>query len=644
MVVIMVLQICTMSERYFMLKVHFIPNNVSVDADPGADLLETARRAGITIAAPCGGKGTCGKCRVHVIEGEVERGSDPISDQGSDPLVCACRTRVAGTPLVIEIPESSRIDETEAVTSPLDETFAEIAPEGSLAESITLQVGAPMPEDGLSDIDRLKNAVTAATGVQHVAYPLSVMQCAADRLRRENGSVTVTLHADEPAGIVRIQSGRVMTGHYGVAVDLGTTTIAVALVDLKTGAVRSGKSTYNGQIPFGLDVISRINYAARHNGLSDLRKSVLETINNLLRAVADEHGVESADITAAIISGNTVMIHLLLGLNPEYIRLHPYTPTLLDVPVFSAQEIGLAVCPDAVIYISPCVGSYVGGDITAGILCCGLAADADALRLFIDVGTNGEIVIGNRDFLMTCACSAGPAFEGGGIDCGMRASPGAISSVAVDAKTGVPAIGVIGNVKPRGICGSGMIELIAALFTHGWLDQSGKLNRDMPSPNVRIDGRRARYLLAGANESATGRELWISETDIENILRAKAAVYSACALMLSHIGAGFNDIERVYVGGGFGKSLNIMNAITIGLLPDLPPQRFTYIGNSSLYGSYLLLLSAEKRRLQKELARKMTYIDLSSDPTYMDQYIAALFLPHTDMRLFPSVESGRRKT
>jgi uncharacterized 2Fe-2S/4Fe-4S cluster protein (DUF4445 family) len=356
--------------------------------------------------------------------------------------------------------------------------------------------------------------------------------------------------------------------------------------------------------------------------------------------VARNASIDPGRITAAVVSGNTTMIHLLLGMTPEHIRLAPYTPTVLQSPYLNAREVGIEINPDSWICFSPHVGSYVGGDITAGLLCTDLATESEKVNLFIDIGTNGELVVGNRDFLLSCACSAGPAFEGGGIDCGMRAAVGAIERVGVDAATGVGRYSTIGNARPLGICGSGMIDLLANLFLTGWIDPAGKFDRTRPSPSIRVDGRRAEYTVAPANETATGKPLTISETDVENIIRAKAAIYSATALMLDQVGVAVEDLANIYVAGGFGRFLDLDKAIVLGLLPDLPRERFHYIGNASLMGSYMVVVSQDYRRRQIELARRMTYMDLSTNPRYMDQYTAALFLPHTDPGRFPSVAAA----
>jgi uncharacterized 2Fe-2S/4Fe-4S cluster protein (DUF4445 family) len=259
------------------------------------------------------------------------------------------------------------------------------------------------------------------------------------------------------------------------------------------------------------------------------------------------------------------------------------------------------------------------------------------MSLYLDIGTNGEIVVGNKDFLMSCACSAGPAFEGGGISCGMRASDGAVERVELDAQSGVAEVFTIGNTRPSGICGSGMISLLAGLLRTGWIDRAGRFARGRECPRLNLTGRRARYTLVPALNSATGSEIVIHENDIENILRAKAAIYAACSLLIKQLEAGFEDLERIYIAGGFGRWLDLEDAITIGLLPDCARAKFHFLGNASLTGTCMALVSERHRKLQGETAHRMTYIELSTDQSYMEQYTAALFLPHTDLSLFSSI-------
>jgi uncharacterized 2Fe-2S/4Fe-4S cluster protein (DUF4445 family) len=365
---------------------------------------------------------------------------------------------------------------------------------------------------------------------------------------------------------------------------------------------------------------------------------VLETLNGLLGGLCRSHNIAPEDIDNACVAGNTTMIHLLLGLDPEQIRLEPYTPTVNRPPPLPAREVGLEILPAAPVCFAPGVGSYVGGDITAGLLASSLATDDQDVALFLDIGTNGEVVVGNGEWLMACAASAGPAFEGSGVSCGVRAAPGAVERVVVDGDSGRASVSVIGGGKARGICGSGMIDLLAELAMHGLLDPSGKLNPDRcPEDRLRRDGRILGYVVVDEGDSATGEALVIDENDLQNLLRTKAAIYSACSLMLRSVGLGFEDVTRVHVAGAFGRYLDLERSIRIGLLPDVPRDRFVYLGNAALAGAHALLTGARARDKVGELADRMTYLELNVDPSYMDEYMAALFLPHTDLSRFPSV-------
>jgi uncharacterized 2Fe-2S/4Fe-4S cluster protein (DUF4445 family) len=625
------------------------PSRKVISVPPGTELLAALRAAGLEVDAPCGGKGTCGKCIVRVTRGDVDSsslGTLPATAV-AEGFVLACRTRVLQTDLVVEVPEPSPAlvshggkfsdsDETHLVRTELLPKDADFDP---LAVKWLLIVPPPQLESGLSDIDRLSRALQRDWGKLRVSYPLAVLRAAAQAVRARDGLVTVTLvRESDRIHVIRLEPGDTTTRHFGLAVDVGTTTVAVQLIDLTCARILATRTDYNGQIACGLDVISRINYARRPERLEELRTRVLETINRLVQQAAAQNEVDPREICNAVISGNTTMTHLLLGLNPEQIRLHPYTPTVLEPPYLDAGAIGLAIDPDSWVCFSPCVGSYVGGDITAGILCTDLATATEDLSLFVDIGTNGELVIGNRDFLVTTACSAGPAFEGAGIECGMRAAVGAIEKIDVDPATGSARYTTIGNAPPKGICGSGMIDLLANLYRTGWLDAGGKFDRSRPSPAIDSTGRRARYLIAPPEAAAEGvGPIAISEVDIENIVRAKAAIYSACALLLHQLELDFSDLANVYIAGGFGRFLDLEQAITIGLLPDIARAKFHYIGNSSLLGSFMVAVSQRFRRRQLDLAARMTCVELSTDPAYMDEYTAALFLPHTDPARFPSV-------
>jgi uncharacterized 2Fe-2S/4Fe-4S cluster protein (DUF4445 family) len=536
-------------------------------------------------------------------------------------FVEACQTAV-GSDIVVRVPENRASDmlvvgDSHLLARNVLPTPDRLTP---LYMSEKLVVPPATLEEHYSDWNRLRRTLIEKHPGCCLSASLAVLRKLAAVLRESDGEVTAGMR--EFAGgfhVLDITAGFAAQSPLGLAIDIGTTTVAVQLVSLASGKVLSTRTSYNLQLRRGADIISRIDYARTPERLNELRVLVLETINTLI----GETGAKPDEIRAASIAGNTTMIHLLLGLQPKYIREAPYVPTVNPIPAFSAAEIGLAIHPEAVVECAPGVGSYVGGDITAGLLSTEIPTNRGAVFLFIDIGTNGEIVIGNADWMVACACSAGPAFEGAGIKCGMRATEGAIERVTIGETLTCK---VVGDGKPAGICGSGLISLLGELFKSGLVDQSGHFR----------DGSSS-FLIESAQHTASGQDLVITTSDIENLIRTKAAIYAACTLILDNVGLKLADISRVFIAGGFGRYLRIPDAIRIGMLPDLPLRRFSYIGNSALTGAYIALLSRKHRRKLAEIAAQLTYVDLSSDPRFMDAYVKAMFLPHTDANQFPSL-------
>ena len=459
----------------------------------------------------------------------------------------------------------------------------------------------------------------------------------APTLREQNGKVTATIFSENSIHeIIALEAGDTRAAHYGIACDIGTTTISVRLIDLTTGKTLATESDYNGQTSRGADVISRIEYGGSAQKLDELRQLVLETINRLIGMACARSSISSHAISGMSIAGNSTMVHLFLGIPAKYLREHPYVPTVKHVPLLSAAECGLLLNPEAKVLFSPGVGSYVGGDITAGLLCTDMIRSNREISLFIDIGTNGEIVIGNSEFLMTTACSAGPAFEGSGIKCGMRAAPGAVDSFEIEKNGESIDWTAIGEDKPSGICGSGLISLLGELFKAGVIDAGGRFTDKAATERcMTIEGTKAFVLIRGV-DSAHGRDIVITESDIDNLIRTKAAIYSACDCMLSNAGITLANVKNILIAGGFGRFIDLEDAVRIGLFPDIGRSHFTYLGNTSLAGATLALLSKKYRDELRTLPDRMTYIELSNDPRYMDSYVAALFLPHTDLTRFKS--------
>lgn len=599
--------------------VRFLPAEIEVEVAAGTLIHEAAIRAGLlTLDLPCGGQGTCGLCLVEAV------GAD-----GESREVPACQTRI-DRDLTVRLPDTRdaamRVlgDSHHLVSRELLPDPAHLAP---LCRLVRLTIPPASIDEHYSDWSRLLRELCRGSETPVVAAPLPVLQTLAGALRAQDGRVTLLVqHTAAGLEVLEIEAGHGARRVLGLALDIGTTTIAAQLVDLENGRVLATRTSYNAQVRRGADVISRIDYARTAERLAELRALVLDTINTLIVQMENDVMVEARQIRAAFVAGNTTMIHLLLGLPPCYIRESPYVPTVTVVPALTAAAVGLEIHPEAVVECAPGVGSYVGGDITAGLLCTELATNHEDVFLFLDIGTNGEIVIGNAEWRVACACSAGPAFEGAGIRCGMRATAGAIEHVEI-APEGALRYRVVGGGKPAGICGSGLICLLGEMLKHGIVDRAGRLQ----------SGDSRGFLVESAERTATGEDLVITDADLENLVRTKAAIYAACARILDNVGLEWDAVARVYIAGGFGRYIQIADAVRIGMLPDLPHEKFRYIGNSALTGAYIALLSREHRDRLAAIAARTTYVDLSSDPRYMDSYVQAMFLPHTDRKRFPSV-------
>ncbi len=606
----------------------------TIAVSEGEDLYHALKGQGIYLAASCGGKGTCGKCKVRIMEGRSESASYGKLGQKEREkgFVLACQTRCKGD-LLVEIPKESMLVVGDKIAISKSRDLFELFESFGVAVSpvvkyLCLDVPPPTIHDNISDIERLRRALEEAE-IRGMRFSHGFVSSMAKALREAGWKIV--LGYTEDAEAVFIGDGNTLQDKYGLAVDVGTTTIVVYLVDLIDGRLVDVGSTYNSQIRYGDDVITRIIHAAEGGGLFELRDAVATDINAILAPLAERHSIEREDIATVVVAGNTTMSQLFWGLDPAPIREEPYIPTVNFFPKWRAGTAKISVSPQAPVYTVPCVASYVGGDIVAGVLASKMHRNQE-IALFMDIGTNGEIVVGNSEWLMTAACSAGPCFEGSGIKYGMRATEGAIEKVRIDATTYEPELGVIGDTKPVGICGSGMIDALSEMFLAGVIDQKGKLARNKKTDRIREGEEGFEFVF-----SRQGREVALTEADIDNIIRAKAAIYAGVSLLLKEVGFTLDAVERVYIAGGFGNYLNVERAIILGMLPDLPRDKFTFLGNTSIAGAYLCLLSESLRREAEEIASKMTYMELSVSRGFMDEYLSALFLPHTDIELFPTV-------
>ena len=625
--------------------VTFLPDGQKARVAAGTTLLEAAQAADVFVNASCNGKGSCGKCKLVIESGSAD--SEPTSlltekEQGKG-YVLACQSRVTGD-VTVAVPQEAVERKLqvagmgEAVSAKMEGLVAHIDP---MLQEIPLSLAPPTLDDSVSDLDRLHRGLKqSGCDVERLNVGLNVLRQLAAAVREEDWTVTVSVIQRKCANeILDIRPGNGENRSLGIAVDVGTTSIVVYLVDMASGRVLAATSGHNRQAACGDDVINRI-VCAEKDGVKKLSRMALATINNLVGEALAGADAQVREVKNVVISGNTTMAHLLLGIEPRYIRREPYIPTVSDFPVLKAGEIGIRANPMAAVFVMPGPASYVGGDIVSGVLYAGFHRE-EPVTLYIDVGTNGEIVLGNRDWLMTAACSAGPAFEGGGVRWGMRAETGAIESVTVDPSTLAPAYHTVGDNAPRGICGSGMIDLISEMLLKGVIDAGGKFALPADHPRLKLVGDEKGYVVATAEETEMGEDILFTETDIHSLVLSKGAIYAGFTVLMDEVGLDFSMIERVYITGGFGQHLDIDKAVTIGLLPDMDRSRFTYLGNGSIVGAYMALLSDDIRREARELSNRMTYVDFSSNPRFMEAFTSALFLPHTDQGMFPSVAVPR---
>lgn len=635
------------SKKKYLVK--FIPAGRSIKIPHGYNLRQAILDCGLDIDSSCGGVGTCGRCMVRVKEGKVKTKKTKFitPEKKKSGYVLSCLTEIESD-LTIEIPPQKK---TKAKI--IGSGFTEIESKKYSAinrseiskvrikpwiKKATIVVEKPSLSYGTSDLFRLKKSIRNNLGIKNCTVPIHITRNLPAVLREKNWEVTVTVDI-ESGTLFNVQPGKMGAECYGLALDIGTTSLVIYLVDLSNGNIIGMESEYNPQIKFGEDIINRIVYAGKKGGLQRLREVVIDSINNLIWKLMFNYHAEAANIVSLMVAGNSTMMHLFYGVSPRYIREEPYVTVANRFPDSTASEVGIKHIKNAYVYNIQGVASYLGGDITSGILATGMHKKKK-LSLFLDLGTNGELVVGNSEWMMGASCSAGPAFEGGGVKCGIRAVDGAIEKVSIDQQTYKCRYEVIGEGKPSGICGSGLIDLIGEMYLKGVIDRKGRFNQDIGNKYLRCEDKICQYVLVNRKDSANGRDIYISEVDIDNLIRAKAAIYAGIKTLMEEVDLNVEDLQKIYIAGGLGRHIYVKNAISIGMLPDIDASRYFFLGNTSVTGAYLSLLSEDKYRQSSKIADHITYIELSVNMKFMDRYVAGLFLPYTDMKDFPSVEES----
>jgi len=642
--------------------VTFLPDSVDLEAERGESLLQAALDAGVYIDAACGGTASCGRCRVFLRSGEIECNDlSALSEaERENRMLLACQCH-AVSDVVVELVESSRIADSSygAVERPstkkLRSTYdLEVETDDwrfdPPVDKRALKLSAPSLEDNASDLSRLFRALSREHRYDDVIADFAILPTLSQTLRTGDWNATATmadtrfeyqhLSTDDPerhsARVIRVEPGDTTARQTILVIDIGTTTIWGQLVDLTRREVLATASDYNAQISFGEDVITRILYSNKGEGLAKLQTAVVRTIDGVLDKLLLKTGLNRDDIFHVTAAGNTIMTHLVLGVPPRTIRETPYVPTVTSPPQVRARDIGLRLPAHVYFYAVPSVAGFMGGDIVAGVLAAGFYREDD-VTLYVDLGTNGEIVLGNREWLTSASCSAGPAFEGGAVKCGVRAMPGAVIEFRIDPRTYRHMIVTMGQIRPIGICGVGLIDIIAELFTKGMLEPNGSFRTDLPTERIRSRSGENEYVVVDAANSGTGMDIVLTESDIVNVLRAKAAIYAGIMTLLESVSLEASDLSRIIVSGGLGNFLELEKCIQVGLFPDLPRERFSYVGNGSLIGARLVSMSREMLGNAEKIANRITNIELIENRMFMDHYVSAKFIPHTDTSRFPSV-------
>jgi uncharacterized 2Fe-2S/4Fe-4S cluster protein (DUF4445 family) len=597
------------------LEVTYLPYERTTRVPAGTTLFSAAHWIGLPIDSTCGGRGTCGKCKVRVIEGRPDpSGADHRllrPQEIAEGWRLSCQAPVYED-MTCEVPQLLRVPK--AATMGLGRLVI-LDPN---VRKVYLELSEPSMDDQRSDVARLKDALTEE-GHDMVAG-VAVLRTLPGVFREAGFRVTAVLAGER---LVAVEPGDTTGDCYGVAFDVGTTTLVGTLMNLRTGMAASVQSTLNGQAPFGADVISRISHGMNGpDAIVELRDAVVATMNAILDQLYAETGVTPAQTYEAVVVGNVTMLHLLLGVDPSPLSMSPFTPAFMDQLMIDARDVGLHIHPQGYLQTLPALGAYVGADIVAGVLATGVVRE-DKLRVFVDVGTNGEIVLGSAQRALATAAPAGPAFEGSQIRCGMRATAGAIEGVTLNDRVELQVIG--GDVPPQGICGSGLVDAVAQLLLAGLMDHSGRLRlaEDVPDHPLRdrlinVDGIRAFQLADG---------VYLTQRDIRELQFAKGSIATGIKVLMDILGVAAGDLDEVLLGGSFGSYLNPESAKIIGLVPPVDVDRIIAVGNSAGEGAKIALLSYRERQVAFELPARIEYVELSGRSDFNDSFVSVLGFP-----------------
>lgn len=607
----------------------FKPSDAIVSVTKNTSLLEAAEKAEIVLSSICGGRGKCGKCKIKILNKDIPftKNEDMYltTKEKEKNIHLACQVHIDNE-LEVLIPESL----TDANFKILTDEFVTDFEIDDHLKKIYVEIKAADIHHPIDDLNNLKNYLFDNPENVTFSIPLFILQNLSTFLRKNNYKITFVLSKNR---LINLEPGETTERLYGLAFDLGTTTIAGSLIDMKTGKSLAVGSRTNPQSIHGADVISRVNYSANEaGGLSKLQKMVVEAFNEIIEDLTEKAGVSFREIYEMTVAGNTIMNHIFVGANPQYIGESPYIPTFLEPQTFTAEELGLTLLPNMPVMILPNISGYIGGDISGFILSANLHK-TEKITLGIDIGTNGEIVLGSKQKLVCCSAAAGPAFEGGHISCGMRAMTGAIEKVIFDAE-GI-FYSIIGEGEPKGVCGTGLIDLLAEMIKFGVVDTTGKIKTASECEGkwyrdrIIEDENGTGFIVVPVAESSGDEAIIITQKDIRELQLAKAAMAAGIKILLNELQINKEQIEEVLIAGAFGNYINKYNAQIMGLIPDnIPGDRINFVGNAASSGAKKYLLSESARQEAREIISFVQYIELSKRQGFQDEFTEAMFFDH----------------
>jgi uncharacterized 2Fe-2S/4Fe-4S cluster protein (DUF4445 family) len=617
----------------------------------GIHLLDAAKQLGVRIRSECGGEGTCGKCKVIIVNG-----SDLLSNMTSserehltkqetgDKYRLSCQAQITakepatGCMVTVFIPSESRVGVRRIQVKGMEQTV-QLNPAVRKAH---LVLQKPTITDAVADDERLLSKLESTTGMRDLHLCYDVSRVLSEIVREADWNITATIWNNQK--ITKIEPGDTTQENYGAAIDIGTSKIVGYVIDLNTGEIASAGMLENPQIQHGEDVLSRISYAVQSpEHQEEIRRLVVNGINTVIESACTDAGEAHAEnINEVVIVGNTAMTHLFLGVQSKFLSLAPYPPAIKRSVNVDAKRTGLRVHPEGNVHVLPCVAGYVGADAVADVIATGIH-DKKEISLLVDVGTNGEVFLGNNEEILSCSCAAGPAFEGTQIKYGMKAVTGAIEKVKINPKTLDVKYETIGEEKPVGLCGSAMVDIVAELLKAGVISSRGKFNQETIKTNRFIKTEEeskegTSFVIAWKDETALNQHITVSTKDISEIQLAKSALHTGCEILMQKKRITEKAIDKAYIAGAFGNYLNPENAKTIGLIPDIPTERITFVGNTALAGAKMALISKDVRDLADKLSKQIKYVELMAEEGFKREFIASILLPHKDLAKYPSVQ------